>query len=367
MDKVECVVIGAGVIGLAVARRLAQAGREVVVLEAAEGIGTVTSSRNSEVIHAGIYYKAGSLMARMCVSGKHALYEYCRDHGIPHRNCGKLIVATTAQESARLQSIRAHAEANGVCDLQTLSGDAARALEPALNCDAALLSPSTGIIDSHGYMLALRGDAEDAGAAFAFHTPLLGAKADDGRIQLDAGGEAPLSLECRLLVNAAGLGASAAARSIDGMPIDLIPPAYLAKGNYFSCSVRAPFSHLIYPVPEPGGLGVHLTLDMAGQARFGPDVEWIDRIDYAVDPVRAERFYPAIRRYWPTLPDGALMPSYSGIRPKIVPPAVAVQDFLIQGPQDHGIDGLINLFGIESPGLTSSLAIADHIGDLAGL
>ena len=366
MDKVECVVIGAGLIGLAVARRLAQAGREVIILEAAEGIGTVTSSRNSEVIHAGIYYPAGSLMARMCVSGKRALYEYCRDHGIPHRNCGKLIVATTPKETLRLQSIRAHAEANGVLDLQTLAGDAARALEPALNCDAALLSPSTGIVDSHAFMLALRGDAEAAGAACAFHTPLLRAKALADRIELDAGGSAPISLECKLLVNAAGLAASAVARSIDGMPIDLIPPAYLAKGNYFSCSARAPFSHLIYPVPEPGGLGVHLTLDMAGQARFGPDVEWVDAIDYAVDPARAERFYPAIRRYWPTLPDGALMPSYSGIRPKIVPPAVARQDFLIQGPRDHGIAGLINLFGIESPGLTSSLAIADHVGELAG-
>jgi L-2-hydroxyglutarate oxidase LhgO len=366
MDKVECVVIGAGVIGLAVARRLAQAGREVVILEAAEGIGTVTSSRNSEVIHAGIYYKAGSLMARMCVSGKRALYRYCADHGIPHRNCGKLIVATTPKETEKLQAIRAHAEANGVLDLQTLSGDAARALEPALNCDAALLSPSTGIIDSHGFMLALRGDAEDAGAACAFHAPLLRARAAGGRIELDVGGEAPISIECRLLVNAAGLGASATARNIDGMPIDRIPPAYLAKGNYFSCSARAPFSRLIYPVPEPGGLGVHLTLDMAGQARFGPDVEWVESIDYAVDPARAERFYPAIRRYWPTLPDGALMPSYSGIRPKIVPPAVATQDFMIQGPADHGVAGLINLFGIESPGLTSSLAIADHVGDLAG-
>jgi L-2-hydroxyglutarate oxidase LhgO len=364
MDKVECVVVGAGVIGLAAARRLAQAGREVIVLEAAEGIGTVTSSRNSEVIHAGIYYPAGSLMARMCVSGKHALYEYCRDHGIPHRNCGKLIVATTPKETLKLQSIRAHAETNGVLDLQTLSGDEARALEPALTCDAALLSPSTGIIDSHAFMLALRGDAEDAGAAFAFHAPLLGARAAADRIELDVGGSAPMTLECGLLVNAAGLGAPAVARAIDGMPIDLIPSAYLAKGNYFSCSARAPFSRLIYPVPEPGGLGVHLTLDMAGQARFGPDVEWVDTIDYAVDPARAERFYPAIRRYWPTLPDGALMPSYSGMRPKIVPPAVAVQDFLIQGPRDHGIGGLINLFGIESPGLTSSLAIADHVGEL---
>src|SRR5258705_785752 len=270
MDKVECVVTGAGVIGLAVARRLAQAGREVVVLEAAEGIGTVTSSRNSEVIHAGIYYPAGSLMARMCISGKRALYQYCSNHGVPHRNCGKLIVATTANETAKLQSIRAHAEANGVLDLLTLSGDAARALEPALNCDAALLSPSTGIIDSHAFMLALRGDAEAAGAACAFHTPLLRARALGDRIELDAGGDAPASLECRLLVNAAGLHASAVARSIDGMPIGLIPPAYLAKGNYFSCSARAPFSHLIYPVPEPGGLGVHLTLDMAGQAPVRP-------------------------------------------------------------------------------------------------
>src|ERR1700710_2968712 len=365
MDRVDCVVIGAGVIGLAIARKLALAGREVIVLEEAEGIGTVTSSRNSEVIHAGIYYRAGSLMAQMCVSGKRALYRYCADHGIPHRNCGKLIVATTPKETEKLQSIRAHAEANGVLDLQTLSGDAARALEPALNCDAALLSPSTGIIDSHGFMLALRGDAEDAGAACAFHAPLLRARAAGGRIELDVGSEAPISIECRLLVNAAGLGASATARNIDGMPIDRIPPAYLAKGNYFSCSARAPFSRLIYPVPEPGGLGVHLTLDMAGQARFGPDVEWVESIDYAVDPARAERFYPAIRRYWPSLPDHALMPSYSGMRPKIVPPAVAAQDFLIQSPRDHGVPGLINLFGIESPGLTSSLAIADYVGDLA--
>ena len=367
MDKVDCIVIGAGVIGLAVARRLALSGREVIVLEAAEGIGTVTSSRNSEVIHAGIYYKAGSWMARMCVSGKHALYRYCDEHGIPYRNCGKLIVATTAKETEKLQSIRAHAEANGVAGIQTLSGDAARALEPALNCDAALLSPSTGIIDSHAYMLALRGDAEAAGAAFAFHTPLERARATANHIELETGGDAPMTLACDLLVNSAGLGAPAVARSIEGMPIELIPAPYLAKGNYFSCSARAPFSRLIYPVPEPGGLGVHLTLDMAGQARFGPDVEWVDRIDYAVDPARAERFYPAIRRYWPTLPDGALMPSYSGIRPKIVPPAVASQDFLMQGPREHGVAGLINLFGIESPGLTSSLAIADHVADMAGV
>jgi L-2-hydroxyglutarate oxidase LhgO len=365
MDKVECVVIGAGVIGLAVARRLAQSGREVIVLEAAEGIGTVTSSRNSEVIHAGIYYKAGSLMARMCVAGKHALYRYCSEHGVPHKNCGKLIVATTPVETEKLASIRAHAQANGVLDMKVLSADEARGLEPALKCDAALLSPSTGIIDSHAYMLALRGDAEDAGAAFAFHTPLIRAKANAGMIELEAGGETPMTLACDLLVNAAGLDAPATARLIEGMPIEQIPTAYLAKGNYFSCSKKAPFSRLIYPVPEPGGLGVHLTLDMAGQARFGPDVEWVDHIDYEVNPARAERFYPAIRKYWPTLPDGALMPSYSGMRPKIVPPAVASQDFLIQGPKDHGVDGLINLFGIESPGLTSSLAIADYVSEIA--
>ena len=367
MDKVECVVIGAGVVGLAIARQLAMTGREVIVLEAAEGIGTVTSSRNSEVIHAGIYYKAESLMARFCVAGKRALYRYCAEHGVPHRNCGKLIVATSRKETERLQSIRAHAAANGVEDLELLTGKAARALEPALACDAALLSPSTGIVDSHAFMLALRGDAEEAGAAFAFHTPLMAARAKGNRIEIDAGGETPMTLECALMINSAGLSAPQVARSIAGMPEELIPQAYLAKGNYFSCSARAPFSHLIYPVPEPGGLGVHLTLDMAGQARFGPDVEWVDHIDYAVDPARAERFYPAIRKYWPTLPDGALMPSYSGIRPKIVPPAVATQDFVIQGTREHGVAGLINLFGIESPGLTSALAIADHVAELAGL
>jgi L-2-hydroxyglutarate oxidase LhgO len=301
----------------------------------------------------------------MCVGGKLALYRYCLDHGIPHRNCGKLIVATTPKETEKLQSIRAHAEANGVLDLEILSGADARKLEPELNCDAALLSPSTGILDSHAYMLSLRGEAEEAGAVCAFHTPILQARAVGSRIEVDAGGDTPMSLDCQLLVNAAGLNAPAVARNIDGMPIELIPPAYLAKGNYFSCSARSPFSHLIYPVPEPGGLGVHLTLDMAGQARFGPDVEWVERVDYSVDPARAERFYPAIRRYWPALPDGALAPSYSGIRPKIVPPAVAAQDFLIQGPRDHGIEGLINLFGIESPGLTSSLAIAEYVGTLA--
>lgn len=364
METVECIVIGAGVVGLAIARRLAMDGREVIVLEAADAIGTETSSRNSEVIHAGIYYAAGSAMARLCVGGKRMLYDYCRDHGVAYKNCGKLIVATSPAETLKLESIRAHAAANGVNDMRLLSGPEARALEPALACDAALLSPSTGIIDSHGYMLALRGDAEGSGAMLAFGAPFLRAdRVGDGFI-VETGGDAPTQLRCRLLVNAAGLSATAIARTMSAMPIEKIPRAYLAKGNYFSCSVRAPFSRLIYPVPEPGGLGVHLTLDLAGQTRFGPDVEWIDSIDYAVDPARAARFYPAIRRYWPELPDGALLPSYSGIRPKIVPPAVAVQDFMIQGPPDHGIDGLVNLFGIESPGLTASLAIADEVAGL---
>ncbi len=370
MDRVECIVVGAGVVGLAIARRLAQAGREVIVLETEGDIGTGTSSRNSEVIHAGIYYPAGSLMARMCVAGKVSLYAYCADHGVPHRRCGKLIVAASAEDESRLKAIKARAEANGVADLEVLSGGDARAIEPELDCAGALLSPSTGIIDSHAYMLALAGDAEAAGAAFAFHAPLLRGRAAEGGIVVEIGGDAPMTLACGLLINAAGLNAIGAARMIDGMPLDKIPPAYFAKGNYFSCTVRAPFSHLIYPVPEPGGLGVHLTLDMAGQARFGPDVEWIDDvniddINYTVDPGRAARFYPAIRRYWPSLPNGTLVPSYSGIRPKIVPPAVAVQDFLIQDRSAHGINGLINLFGIESPGLTASLAIADHIAALA--
>ncbi|MCD0422601.1 NAD(P)/FAD-dependent oxidoreductase [Rubrivivax sp. JA1024] len=367
MEEVECVVVGAGVVGLAIARKLAQQGREVVVVEQAEAIGTGTSSRNSEVIHAGIYYRAGSLMARLCVEGRRALYAYCADHGIPHRQCGKLIVATTAAEADRLESIRAHAAANGVDDLRAIDGTEARQLEPALACVAALVSPSTGIVDSHAYMLALRGDAEAAGAVFAFHAPLLSARGEEEKLALEIGGETPMTLGCRLLINAAGLGAPAVARAIAPMPPEMVPTAYLAKGNYFTCSALAPFSHLIYPVPEPGGLGVHLTLDLGGQAKFGPDVEWIDEFDYVVDPARAARFYPAIRKYWPGLPDGALSPGYSGIRPKIVPPSVAVQDFVVQSPREHGVPGLINLFGIESPGLTASLAIADHVAELAAV
>jgi L-2-hydroxyglutarate oxidase LhgO len=365
MDDVECVVVGAGVIGLAIARRLAAGGREVIVLEAEGEIGTVTSSRNSEVIHAGIYYPRDSLMARFCVEGRKVLYSYCDDHGVPYRNCGKLIVAATAEERNRLGSIAERARINGVLDMKVLSEGEAFALEPSLSCVGALLSPSTGIIDSHAYMLSLRGDAEAAGALFAFHAPLLRAAAGKGRLTLDVGGEAPMTIGCRLLINAAGHGAPAVARAVDAMPPDRIPMPYLAKGNYFSCAARAPFSRLIYPVPVAGGLGVHLTLDMAGQARFGPDVEWIETFDYAVDSKRADLFYPAIRKYWPDLPDGSLVPAYAGIRPKIVPPAIAAQDFMIEGPRDHGVAGLINLFGIESPGLTSSLAIADHVAEIA--
>jgi L-2-hydroxyglutarate oxidase LhgO len=361
MDSVECVVVGAGVVGLAVARRLALAGHEVVILESEGAIGTITSSRNSEVVHAGIYYRHDSLMARFCVSGRKMLYAYCAEHGVPHKNCGKLIVATSDAETETLASIREHAARNGVGDLRMISAAEARALEPAVHCTAALLSPSTGIIDSHSYMLALLGDAEARGASIAFNAPLLKATVADNGFVLEVGGSDPLALQCRLLINAAGLNAPTLARKIAGMPHDRIPNAWLAKGNYFSLVGRAPFLRLIYPVPVPGGLGVHLTLDMAGQARFGPDVEWIDEIDYAVAPQRAAKFYPAIRRYWPDLPDGSLQPSYAGIRPKIVPPAIANQDFVVQGPRDHGIAGLVNLFGIESPGLTSSLALADYV------
>ena len=366
MERVECVVIGAGVVGLAVARRLALSGVETIVVEAAGDIGTGTSSRNSEVIHAGIYYPQDSLMARLCVAGRRMLYAYCDNHGVPYRRCGKLIVATNLAENDKLAAIRAHAEANGVDDLRPLSRAEARALEPALACTGALLSPSTGILDSHAYMLSLRGEIEAAGGALAFHAPFVRAKAVTDGFEVEIGGDAPMTLQCRWLVNSAGLAAPAVARAIDGMPADKIPTAYYAKGSYFSCNARAPFTHLIYPVPEPGGLGVHLTIDLGGQAKFGPDVEWVDTPNYDVDPARAERFYPAVRRYWPSLPDGALSPSYAGIRPKIVPPSVARQDFMIQPAQTHGVAGLINLFGIESPGLTSSLAIAETVAELTG-
>jgi L-2-hydroxyglutarate oxidase LhgO len=365
VEEVECIVVGAGVIGLAVARELALRGREVIVLERAEGVGTETSSRNSEVIHAGIYYPAGSLMARFCVAGKLALYAYCRDRGVPYRNCGKLIVATNAEEDGRLTGIQARAAANAVDDLRILTAAEARRLEPALHCTSALVSPSTGIIDSHAFMLALQGDSENAGASIVFFSPVQSARVGVEGIEIAVGGADPMRLRCRLLVNSAGLYAPDVAGRIEGMPPALVPRAYYAKGNYFTLAGRSPFSRLIYPVPVPGGLGTHLTIDLGGQARFGPDVEWVDRIDYAVDPRRGEKFYAAVRRYWPELKVGALQPGYAGIRPKIVPPENAAQDFVVQGPREHGVPGLVNLFGIESPGLTASLALAEYVAEVA--
>jgi L-2-hydroxyglutarate oxidase LhgO len=361
VEDVDCIVAGAGVVGLAVARALALAGREVIVLEAAESIGTETSSRNSEVIHAGIYYPAGSLMARFCVAGRRKLYAYCAEKGVPHINCGKLIVATDAREDALLAGIKHRAEANRVEGMQLLTAAEATALEPNLSCTSALFSPTTGIIDSHGFMLALQGDAENAGAATVFLSPVRAARSAHRRIEVDVGGAEPMTLRCRLLVNAAGLHAPQLASRIAGMPPNRVPPSYYAKGNYFTLSGRSPFSRLIYPVPVPGGLGVHLTVDLGNQARFGPDVEWIDQIDYTVDPARADGFYAAVRKYWPALKDGSLQPGYAGIRPKIVPKGAPGQDFIVQDPQSHGVAGLINLFGIESPGLTASLALADHV------
>ena len=362
-DRIECVVIGAGVIGLALARHLSQHGYEVLVLEAEGAIGTGTSSRNSEVIHAGIYYSPDSLMAQLCLLGRDALYDFCLSEGIPHKKCGKLIVATTDDEAHQLEAIRQRASRNGV-ELIRLDADEARTLEPALRCTGALLSPLTGIIDSHAYMLTLRGHAENAGAIIALNAPLRRGQITTKGFELDIGGAEPTRIAATYLFNAAGLAAPLLAREIEGMPAHHIAPVYYAKGNYFGCKTRSPFSKLIYPMPQRGGLGVHLTLDMAGQARFGPDIEWINHIDYDVDESRAEKFYPAIRRYWPGLPDGALAPSYSGIRPKIVPPEIASQDFLIQGEKIHGVPGLVNLFGIESPGLTSSLAIAAYAASL---
>ncbi len=364
MEEVDCVVVGAGVVGIAVARALAQHGREVIVLEAAEGIGTETSSRNSEVIHAGIYYPAGSLQARTCVAGKWMLYDYCRERGIPHQNCGKLIVATSEEEAGKLLGIQARAAANGVPDLRLLTADEARAMEPALLCTAALHSPSTGIIDSHAYMLSLQGDAESAGAVFAFHAPVLSGRVSNRGVEIDVGGAEPMRLSARTLVNSGGLHAPKLAGAIQGMPGDHVPTAYYAKGNYFTLTGRSPFSRLIYPVPVPGGLGTHLTIDLGGQARFGPDVEWIDSIEYEVDPSRGDSFYAAIRRWWPELRDGQLAPGYSGIRPKTVPPGAPAQDFVVQGPRQHGVAGLFHLFGIESPGLTASLALAAHVAEV---
>lgn len=371
MESVESIVVGAGAVGLAVARRLAQSGREVLILEREAGIAAGTSSRNSEVIHAGIYYPPGSLKARLCVAGKHALYAYCADHGVPHRRIEKLIVATCEEEVAALKPLAERARANGVDDLEWLDGPAARRLEPAARIAAALRSPSTGILDSHAYMLALQGDAEAAGAMLATHSPIEAVRAEPGGFLVEVGGAEPMTLRCRALVNAAGLLAPALARRIEGLAPRFVPRCWIAKGNYFGLAGKAPFTRLIYPVPTPGGLGIHLTLDLVGRARFGPDVEWLesddpDAVDYAVDPARAESFYQAVRRYWPDLPDGALTPDFAGARPKLSPKGAPAADFAIQGPAEHGLAGLVNLFGIESPGLTSSLAIAEAVAECLG-
>lgn len=361
MESVECVVVGAGVIGIAIARSLALAGREVLVLEAEETFGQGNSSRNSEVIHAGIYYPHNSLMAKFCVEGRKQLYRFCEEFHVEHKICGKLIVATNKEEASRLPSIAAHAHANGVIDVANVGLEQIREMEPELSVVAALHSPSTGIVDSHGFMVSMVGHAEDHGAFFSYHAPLEAAEPGSD-IVIHVGGAEPMTLSCRWLINSAGLSATGIAKTIYGFPPEFVPDTYYAKGNYFSLSsAKAPFSRLIYPVPVAGGLGVHLTLDLAGQARFGPDVEWIDEINYNVDEKRADSFYQAIRRYWPKLPADSLVPAYSGIRPKIVLPEIAKQDFKIIGPEKHGMPGVIHLFGIESPGLTSSLAIADRV------
>jgi L-2-hydroxyglutarate oxidase LhgO len=368
-DAVECVVVGAGVVGLATARRLALDGREVVVLEAEGGIGTGTSSRNSEVIHAGIYYEPGSLKGRLCVAGKLALYDYCSSRGVPHRRLGKLIVATTEAEVPTLAELKARAAGNGVLDLEDMDGRDARLLEPELRCVRALLSPSTGIVDSHALMLAYQGEAEDRGAAFAFRSPLLAARATRHgfRLAVGDGTGGRSEIDCAVLINSAGLQALAVARRIEGLPPTQIPPSHFLKGNYFTLAGRPPFARLIYPVPVPGGAGTHVTIDLAGQVRFGPDTQPVETLDYAVDPARADSFYAAIRRYYPGLRDGALQPGYAGIRPRLGTDARAARDFLIQGPAEHGVPGLVNLFGIESPGLTASLAIAEAVAHaLAG-
>ncbi len=364
MDSVDCVVIGAGVVGLAIARAAALQGREVLLLEREGAIGTHTSSRNSEVIHAGLYYKAGSLKARLCVKGRDQLYTYCEQHQVAYQRCGKLIVATTDSQLDELESIRRTAEANGVTDLRRLTAAEARAMEPALACTGALLSPSTGIIDSHGYMLSLQGEAEAHGAMVAFGTRVTAIIPQPQGLALSFNGEETPSVLARTVINAAGLFASEVADTVQGLAPAFRPRTRYAKGSYFTLSGRAPFGRLIYPTPIPGGLGVHLTLDLGGQARFGPDVTWVESLDYAVDPEGAARFYAAIRSYWPGLADGALVPGYAGIRPKLSGPDEPAVDFRIEGPDVHGVAGLINLFGIESPGLTSSLAIADVVMSL---
>ncbi len=361
-ESVDCIVIGAGVVGLAIARKMALLGRDVLVLEEADAVGTVTSARNSEVIHAGLYYPEGSLKARLCVAGRGMMYDYLKEREISHQRCGKLIVATSEDEEEAMDGVLSKARINGVDDMVKISGADARAMEPDLVCRSALHSPSTGILDSHGFMLNLQGDAENNGATIAFLSTVKGGRIEDGKITLDISSEdGDMELGCTTLINAAGLGAQKIASSMDGFPAEHVPPLRYAKGNYFTLAGKAPFSHLVYPLPSNDGLGTHYTRDLGGQGRFGPDVEWVDEINYEVDPARADSFYAAIRRYWPDLPDGALNPAYSGIRPKVQIPGQPPADFIIQDSGVHGVKGLVNLFGIESPGLTSSLAIADEV------
>jgi L-2-hydroxyglutarate oxidase LhgO len=365
MDEVDTVVIGAGVVGLACARALALAGHEVVVLEAENAFGTATSARNSEVIHAGLYYPTGSWRARLCVHGKAMLYDYCASHGVAHRRCGKLVVACSDEELPRLEAVRALARANGVGDLQRLSAAQAQALEPALACHGALLSPSTGIVDSHGLMLALLGDAEAAGAMLALQSRVQSGRVIGGGLELSVDGETPMQLRARQVVNAAGLQACRLASRIEGLAARHVPMPHYAQGAYFTLTGSAPFSRLVYPVPGCSGhLGVHLTLDLAGQARFGPSFRWVQEIDYRVDPTDGAGFAAEIRRYWPGLADrpaDALQPGYAGVRPKISGPGQPAADFRIDGPALHCVPGLVNLFGIESPGLTASMAIAEEV------
>lgn len=361
MEQVECIVVGAGVIGLAVARALALSGREVIVLEATSAIGTGVSSRNSGVIHAGIYYPRDSVKARVCVAGKHALYDYCESHGVPYRRTGKLIVATDEAQIPNLKAIQARGMENGVTDLRYLDAAQAARLEPEVRAAAAVLSPSTGIIDVHAYMLALQGDAEGAGAVLAFNTPFEAGRIDDGGLTVAAGGGQPMRLRCRRLVNCAGLGAQDVAHALESFPAEHVPRRYLAKGNYFALSGSSPFRHLIYPMPDGAWLGLHSTLDLGGRCKFGPDIHWVETIDYDVEEARVGVFYESVRRYWPALPDGALVPDYTGIRPKLYAEHEPARDFLLQPSAVHGVPGVINLFGIESPGLTSSLAIADEV------
>lgn len=362
-ETADVVIVGGGVVGMAAARALALAGREVVLLEAEPAFGTHTSSRNSEVIHAGIYYETHSVKARFCVSGRRAVYDYCRDHAVAHRRVGKLIVANSERQVAELERIHARAVANGVTDLEWLDASEVASMEPCVVATRALHSPSTGIVDSHELLSSFRRDAEAAGAIVVTCSPVTGGSITESGVRLSVSGSDPVELECRALVNAAGLFAQRLAHTIAGFPPELIPPCYFAKGHYFTLAGRAPFRHLVYPVPEPGGLGIHVTLDLAGAARFGPDVSWVEAVDYSFDATRVDDFYRAIRTYYPNLEDGSLQPGYTGIRPKLVPPGSPPADFLVQGPEVHGLP-LVNLFGIESPGLTASLALADHICEL---